>query len=141
DDVPAALDLAGLGRVRTHQLSCRSSRSAERPRGRETPGHGRMRTSVRARRPSPGPARKSPASAFLGSAPFLFVLAAITLVSMSAITWVISPHWGGDENVVAAPRNVGEVPTDAGALVPYVSPNRIEIPAIEATAPIVRVGT
>ena len=52
-----------------------------------------------------------------------------------------SPHWGGPENVVAAPRNVGDVPTQDGALVPFVAPNRIEIPAIDATAPIIKVGT
>jgi hypothetical protein len=80
-------------------------------------------------------------TAFLGSVPFLFVLAAITLIATSAVTWVISPHWGGPENLIAAPRNVGDVPTEAGALVPFVAPNRIEIPAIDATAPIVRVGT
>jgi hypothetical protein len=73
--------------------------------------------------------------------PFLFVVAAIALIGTSAVTWVISPHWGGPENVIAAPRNIGQVPTDPGATVPYVWPNRIEIPAIEAKAPIVKVGT
>jgi hypothetical protein len=73
--------------------------------------------------------------------PFLFILAAITLIATSAVTWVISPHWGGPDNVFAAPRNIGEVPVEAGALVPYISPNRIEIPAIDAQAPIIRVGT
>lgn len=73
--------------------------------------------------------------------PFLFVLAAITLIGTSTVTWVISPHWGGPENVIAAPRNIGEVPTDPGAKVPYVWPNRVEIPAIDAKAPIVKVGT
>ncbi len=42
---------------------------------------------------------------------------------------------------MAAPRNVGEVPTKAGVDVPFVAPNRIVIPAIKAVAPIVKVGT
>lgn len=104
-------------------------------RARPTPG-GRSRPTPAGRRPVPKPARS-----FVGSVPFLFVLAAIVLVGASAVTWVISPNWGGPENVIAAPRNIGRVPTEAGALVPYVSPNRIEIPAIDARAPIVRVGT
>ena len=117
---------------------------------RRTPDARRARTS-HARRPVAADALPAAArcrvrrgvgrSAFVGSAPFLFVLAAITLD-------LDLGHHLGDLAALGrpgerhrAPRNIGEVPTDAGALVPYVSPNRIEIPSIDAAAPIVRVGT
>jgi hypothetical protein len=76
-----------------------------------------------------------------GRVPFLCVLAAIATLAASGITWVISPNWG--QHVITAPaRNVGDVPTEPGALAAaFVSPNMIEIPRLGARAPIVDVYT
>ncbi len=52
----------------------------------------------------------------------------------------MTPHWGSD-SVMAAPRDVGAVPTAAGASVTTVSPNMIDIPRIGARAPVVPVAT
>jgi hypothetical protein len=72
--------------------------------------------------------------------PFVCVLAAILLVTVSALTWVTAPNWG-KHNAIAAPRDVGAVPTIQGALAALISPDMIEIPKLKAKAPIIRVGT
>jgi Sortase domain len=84
--------------------------------------------------------RRRSGRTLLGSAPFLFALAAITLVATSAVTYVISPDWGHSIVDLGRP-NTGTVNGVAGAAVPNIAPNRIEIPKIHAVAPIVRVGT
>jgi len=77
-----------------------------------------------------------------GWVPFLCVLAAIFALAGSALTWVISPNWGGGAHVTTAKaRNIGKVPTVRGALVAFISPNGIEIPKLGAKAPIVGVRT
>ena len=82
--------------------------------------------------------------AALGGVPFVVAVLAILLVTGSAITWVTAPNWG--KVTTAAPaRNVGTVPSNTNLgptkLISYIAPNRIEIPAINASAPIVKVGT
>ena len=73
--------------------------------------------------------------------PLVCVFAAIVLVAGSAVTWVTSPNWG-KHNTIALPRDVGKVPTIQGALAAeLVSPYMIEIPKLDAKAPIVKVGT
>lgn len=84
------------------------------------------------------------ASAYTGWLPFLCILAAIALLAAAGITWVTSPNWGV-RNVIAAPRHIGFVPFespaptrhDAAAPALTVMPDRIDIPAIKAEAPIV----
>jgi hypothetical protein len=87
---------------------------------------------------SQGPA---PVSQSAGWVPFLCVLAAIAAVAGSAVTWVTSPSWGAQHATTAQARNVGKVPTAAGALVAYIAPYQIEIPKLGARAPIVTVST
>jgi hypothetical protein len=85
------------------------------------------------------------AGAYTGWLPFLCVLAAIALLAAAGITWVTSPNWGV-RNVIAAPRHVGYVPVDAPPPTAHaakgpaltVLPDHIDIPAIEAEAPIVK---
>ena len=85
------------------------------------------------------------ASKHAGWVPFLCVLCAILALSGAALTWVISPNWGGGQHITTAKaRNVGKVPTGAtarSALAAFVSPNMIEIPKLDAKAPIVNVST
>ena len=83
-----------------------------------------------------------------GWVPFACAIAALMLIAVAGITWVTSPYWGNN-NAQAHARNVGVVPTGAvpvggGGASPVadiVSPNRIEIPKLKASAPIVPVGT
>jgi hypothetical protein len=75
-----------------------------------------------------------------GRVPFLCVLAAIIALAGSAISWVISPNWGGQRVARAEARNIGQVPTTAGVPVAYISPYAIEIPRLGAKAPVVAVG-
>jgi hypothetical protein len=77
-----------------------------------------------------------------GWVPFACAIAALMTIALAGITWVTSPYWGN--NPQAAPRNVGHIPTvlsAPSAVADIVSPNRIEIPKIHASAPIVPVGT
>ncbi len=91
----------------------------------------RLRSSAR-----PG----SPLLAYVGWVPIACLIAMTMTISVAGITWVTSPYWG--RNAVAHPRNVGSVPTKAGALAgEVVSPNRIEIPRLKESAPIKQVGT
>jgi len=76
----------------------------------------------------------------LGGVPFVLVVFAIVLVAGSAVTWVISPNWG-KVSTAAPARNVGTVPAGPtssapATLITYLNPNRIQIPAIHADAPI-----
>jgi hypothetical protein len=81
-----------------------------------------------------------------GWVPFLLVLSAIVVLAAAGITWVTSPYWN-KKVITAAPRNVGVVPVAVGsssAASPSavaVAPVRIEIPALDAVAPIVDVST
>jgi hypothetical protein len=86
-------------------------------------------------------ARPGTATQYAGWVPFLCVLAAILALAGSAITWVVSPNWGGQHATRADARNVGTVPTAPGALVAFVSPYQIEIPKLAAAAPVVAVRT
>ncbi len=104
-----------------------------------------------ARRPRPAPAghgAHSPRTTddpsrcgrLVRTLPFLLVLAAIVAFAGSAGVYVIEQS----HRALAAgtPRNVGVVPTQAGAASSVLlSPNRIEIPKLAADAPIVTVGT
>jgi hypothetical protein len=91
--------------------------------------------------------RRAPKSArpakYVGWAPFLLVMAAIVALSGAAISWVTSPYWqhGGNTVTTAIARNIGTVPVVKGVDVAYVSPNMIEIPKLDAKAPIINVGT
>ena len=79
---------------------------------------------------------------YTGWAPFACLIAAIMTIALAGITWVTSPYWG--HNPQAKARNVGVIPTVAPrtkAVADIVSPNRIEIPKLNANAPIVKVGT
>jgi hypothetical protein len=87
------------------------------------------------------PSTRAEASKVAGWVPFLCVLAAIIALAGSALTWVLSPNWRGHHTTTSAARNVGKVPTVAGALAAFVSPNGIEIPRLAAKAPIVNVTT
>jgi sortase (surface protein transpeptidase) len=62
--------------------------------------------------------------------------------ALAGITWRTSPYWGNN-NVEAHARNIGVVPTAAPPhqVADIIAPNRIEIPKIDATAPIIPVGT
>ena len=79
----------------------------------------------------------------LGGLPFVVAVLAIALVTGSALTWVTAPNWG--KVTTSAPaRNIGVVPSGTPGrteLISYIAPNRIAIPAINANAPIVKVGT
>jgi hypothetical protein len=88
-----------------------------------------------------------------GWVPFLCVLAAIAALSASAISWVIAPNWGRHD-AIAAPRTVGRVPPsqqppaqqpvtvhDSPVAQARLTPDRIAIPALHVTAPIIKVGT
>ena len=88
------------------------------------------------------PTKGAKASKSADWVPFLCVLVAILALAGSALTWVISPNWGGGQHVTTAKaRNVGRVPTARGALAAFISPNMIEIPRLDAKAPIVTVST
>jgi hypothetical protein len=79
----------------------------------------------------------------LGWLPFGCMLAAIVLLAVAGVTWVLSPNWG-KHNPITAPRDVGVVPPPAASPVAaelVVSPNRIVIPRLHSSAPIVPVGT
>jgi hypothetical protein len=83
--------------------------------------------------------RRTPAR-HAGWVPFILILTAIVVLAGAGITWVTSPYWHR-QITTAAPRDVGIVPVKAGATVAYLSPYRIEIPRLDAVAPIVDVST
>lgn len=72
--------------------------------------------------------------------PFLFVLAAIVAMAGAGTVYVIDQQHR--QLATGTPRNVGVVPTQAGAVAAVLlNPNMIEIPALAAKAPIVTVST
>jgi hypothetical protein len=86
--------------------------------------------------PPPNP----PARRSRGWVPLVFAIGAILAVAGAGILWVTSPS--GDTKT--AVRNVGEVPASTAPSVQpptLISPNRIEIPKLHITAPIVDVTT
>jgi len=94
-------------------------------------------------------ARLLAALEYTGWVPVACLLAALMTISVAGITWITSPYWG--DNPQAQARNVGVVPTDVppwastspvtSPVADVVSPNRIEIPKLRTSAPIVQVGT
>lgn len=88
--------------------------------------------------------RRSSTRALVGWVPFMTMLAAIVLLAVSGVMWVLSPNWG-KHNPITAPRDVGVVPhTQVGSPVAaqiVISPDRIVIPKLQTEAPIVPVGT
>lgn len=77
-----------------------------------------------------------------GWVPFASVIGAVVIASVAGITWNTSPYYGRNDQVtVAQTGNVGAIPLTGGKYDVKVSPNRIEIPKLNAQAPIVDVGT
>ena len=86
---------------------------------------------------------------YTGWVPVACMIAALMTIALAGITWVTSPYWGN--NPQAKARNVGVIPTTASSpaattpvarpVADVVSPNRIVIPKLKASAPIVKVGT
>jgi len=80
----------------------------------------------------------------LGWMPVACILLALALIAGSGISWVTSQPGGingTNSQVVKIPPNFG--PSDVTTtpeLVDYLSPNRIAIPKLKASAPIVRIG-
>lgn len=79
-----------------------------------------------------------------GWVPFACAIAALMTIAVASITWVTLPNPG--VNAQAHARNVGTIPTSRPSNLPsavadIISPNRIEIPKIHASAPIIPVGT
>jgi hypothetical protein len=77
-----------------------------------------------------------------GWAPFVLVLAAIVAFAGAGVVWVTSPYWN-KKVITAAPRNVGVIPVvvqESPSPAAYISPYRIEIPKLGATAAIVDVN-
>jgi hypothetical protein len=104
-----------------------------------TPSHRRART-----RPKPrgADARVLALLEYTGWVPFACLIAAIMTIALAGITWVTSPYWGHNQQIRA--RNVGVIPTTtpkASPVADIVSPNRIEIPKLKTSAPILHVGT
>lgn len=77
-----------------------------------------------------------------GWVPVACLIAALMTMALAGITWITSPSWG-DNGVQAHVRDKGRIPTAAppSAVADIVSPNRIEIPKLHVSAPIVPVGT
>ncbi|MBN9618201.1 MAG: hypothetical protein J0H43_00445, partial [Actinobacteria bacterium] len=89
----------------------------------------------------PSPALR--ALEYTGWIPFACAIVAMMLVAFAGITWINSPYWGNNTTTHAQARNIGDVPTTQAPrqVSDIISPNRIEIPKIHASAPIVDVGT
>lgn len=78
---------------------------------------------------------------YAGWIPFACGIAVMMLIAFAGITWIASPYWGDNAGAARA-RNVGDVPTVAPHVVAdIIAPNRIEIPKLHTSAPIVNVGT
>jgi hypothetical protein len=94
------------------------------------------------KRPNPAGDRALALLEYTGWVPFACAIAALMTIALAGITWVTSPYWGNN-NAQARARNVGTVPTviAPSVVADIVSPNRIEIPKLNAEAPIVPVGT
>jgi hypothetical protein len=76
-----------------------------------------------------------------GWVPIACLIATLVTIALSGMSWVTAPSWG--QNAQAPRVSKGIVPNHvrAAAVADIVSPNRIEIPKIHASAPIVPVGT
>lgn len=70
------------------------------------------------------------------------IIGTIILVAGAKLIWITSPYWGHGHSQIREVRQVGALPAGPGGDYRInLSPNRIEIPALKAQAPIVRVGT
>ena len=80
---------------------------------------------------------------YVGWLPFACAIVATLVIGVAGVTWLNSPYWG--RNPQAQARAVGTIPTTSPATtatpVPAIDPNRIEIPKLKETAPIVSVAT
>lgn len=74
-----------------------------------------------------------------GWVPFACAIGTLLFVSAAALTWITSPYWGRNADQPPA-QNVGAVGAQARA-VPHVSPRRVVIPKLQASAPIIHVST
>ncbi|MDQ2797355.1 MAG: class F sortase [Actinomycetota bacterium] len=78
-----------------------------------------------------------------GWVPFACIIGALIIASVAGITWNTSPYYGRNDKVakVAADAAVGKIPVLPGKYLVTIAPNRIDIPKLKASAPIVDVGT
>ena len=119
--------------------------------GRRSSGRAQSRLS-RLSRLSRADERLLAALRYTGWVPVACLIAAFITVGVAGITWVTFPP----DNPQAKARNVGTIPTSvpqrpssaapptaasASPVADVISPNRIEIPKLKATVPIVKVGT
>lgn len=94
------------------------------------------------RSPRPATSRLMPAR--VGVLPLVCVLGVLVLLGVAGLTWNVSPFYGRAESVAPKTKDVGRVPVQAASPVAAtlaLSPNRIDIPRLKATAPVVDVGT
>lgn len=79
-----------------------------------------------------------------GLLPMACVLGVVLILAVATLTWLTSPYYGRN-TASPTPSAVGSVPTAAPTSprpqLIAISPNRIDIPALKAQAPIVDVGT
>ena len=83
------------------------------------------------------------APAGLGLLPLACVLGVVLILAVATLTWLTSPYYGRND-ASPKPAAAGTVPTTAPDPRPQliaIAPNRIDIPALKAQAPIVDVGT
>lgn len=76
-----------------------------------------------------------------GWAPIACLIATLATIALSGITWVTSPYWGHNAQAPSVTKGIVPRRNPSAVVADIVSPNRIEIPKIHASAPIVRVGT
>ncbi|MGI8679900.1 MAG: class F sortase [Jatrophihabitans sp.] len=82
----------------------------------------------------------SPVLERIGWVPLACLIGAIVLASVAGITWNTSPYYGRNDKVQSAAKPQA-VPVQAGKYLVTLAPNRIDIPTLRASAPIVDVGT
>jgi hypothetical protein len=92
---------------------------------------------------SPRPATSRLAPARIGILPLACVLGVLVILGVAGLTWNVSPYYGRANSVAPKTKDVGSVPVQASpvAATLALSPNRIAIPRLKATAPVVDVGT
>jgi len=81
----------------------------------------------------------------VGWFPFACLIGTLMLVAGSAIVWNASPYWGRNGNQIRL-RSIGAVPhtrlrAKVSAAPQHLWPDRIQIPKLDAVAPVVKVGT
>jgi hypothetical protein len=79
-----------------------------------------------------------------GWIPFAFVIGAVLIASVAGIAWNSSPYYGRNDSPIAAKSSdTGTVPVARGTFTANVplAPNRVVIPKLKATAPVVSVAT